>query len=649
MERGDFTAELTVSDVSQLMAEIEQALVSYASYPRTSLQRLQSCLLHFAKENQQAFPDAALFHSQLNLLQKTLDQLLDLDCPFQQGAQVILLSCFDALFQNAMALQLGGEYQQVQARSLSAKNLCWQALSNFHSLLSEPFPYAEYCAELPHEQDLNVEDLLKRLAEFGRVSLQVSGTVNGCLVGQFSVETSLSLNWLNERFSECNWVERHTEQAASQSEKAAPQKVEWPEVIEANTANQSTFPHHPALSLLALLSVFQSTNLSRHWRDVFLTYYAQYIQQQNYVAFAEVIADKAQHDPAFSSYLVPRVDLSAWATDQALCFYPLRWQGYFYAVSSEYPKIHGATPQQGSDAQSIVCLGRDVLPSIIYQLDCLSNRQHFHSAEAKPLRLSVSQISWSNGKAYGEIEGQQIPLLNSPMVYSTCHAACCLLPHEGNLNVLLVNQCGQSFAIPYDELKCVEALALQVSTGDSRVKNVWLDKKGRLLMEPNLTNVSVLSSSVQKIRMETVPRPTKKGYYFGVSDGVNLVVAADLVVDVNSYKPPQTFYFDDEFELRSRHFVSNLENCVEYVGLDSETSGFRKTNSTGRFSVILEADGFSAVLSFASFDWYESYQSIESLELGSGSELSNDLEHDDLVVLDKKKYLSFITDYLRSV
>lgn len=658
MGRGNSVAELNISDVSLLMAEIEAAVVSYTMQPRSSLERSRSLLGRLEEECQFAFSSTSLFHSQLILIQNTIDQLLGLDCPFHTDWQTLFLPCLDAIFQNVMAVQLGPEYQQLHVRSLLPHNSYWQSLIDFQARLSDPADRFQYVAELTGEKSFDIEGLLQRLVEFGSVSFEVSGTVNGCFVGRFSFETSVPLSWLDRFFSELEWVENKAEQTDKQTAISDFQVSEnLTKTVSTNDlVGQTALLEHLALSFPALLSVFQSNNLSRHWRDSFLTQYTQHVQQQIYTTFADVVGNMAQVDPAFSQFPVPRVNLSSWSVEQESMLFPTRWQGSFYALAHNVSASDTSAVVE-SDAVTAtktitqsVYLGRDILPSVLYQIDYLSQQLHFHCSEARPYCIEADQISFTNQQAFCCLEDERrVPLVTSLEVYSIDQAACKLFPNHGKIDVLVVTQLGQPFAIPYDMLRCVEAVALDCHCVGPQVRNIWLDKKGEMLLEPSLANASIMPPLERGLRAEMVPRLGKKGYYFGLCNGLPLAIEADLVEDITPYKLPQCFNLYTEFGLQSRYFMPSLESCVEYVELNKGASGFSETSSTGCFSVILEADGKSVVLPFVSVDWYESYQSIESLELGSGSELSNDLEHEDLVVLDKKKYLSFITDYFASV
>ncbi|KZN12930.1 hypothetical protein [Marinomonas sp. TW1] len=615
-------------DISFPMADIERAVVRYAITPRSSLLSLRSSLDCFALKV--ADLDLPLFHQRITSLQRLVTQLITSGSPYRSDCQLVMLTASDALFQLAIAAPLGRDYLQAQSHALSEHQPCWQQLNNLLSQIELVTEKYRFEGRIASSSQVSIEPLLRALAEFGQVSFQVEEIDEEGLSGVFYLDSTQAMARLNEQFPQLSW--RQCESAPD-------------ELSDDLSPSLNSAPSHVNEQMLSLmrsgfLSWFQLKKLSYSERDQLLNYYEEMMKEAFYRPFANCFAldDVASGERGEADRLVPGVALEKIALSVGEHAYPLRFGGCYYAVVNS----SDGRPQEPYFS---ACLGEDILLSTLYQINYLSHTYVFDQNESFFHKVTWEELIWRDGTAYVELtSGHEAQLLLSLDVFTGSDAACLLFDQEGQQDVLVVAVAGNHVAIPFCSVRRLEAFPLLVKHRVQGIKNIWQDKSGQLLLEPWLSEID--QEKLQKIRTEAVSSIVKKGYYLGRSQKACLIVSAELVVDVVANKMPASFFFVDESGREERSFLANRNQCIELIAMNTLESGFRETNSRLGFSVILEADCVSVALQFASFDWYEE---SPSLELGSGRELSNNLEHEGFVVLDRKNYLSFVTDHLSSV
>ncbi|WP_394182253.1 hypothetical protein [Marinomonas posidonica] len=618
-------------DISFPMADIERAVVRYAITPRSSLLSLRSALDCFALNVVDL--DLPLFHQRFVSLQRLVTQLITSGSPYRSDCQLVMLTASDALFQLAIAAPLGRDYLQAQSHALSEHQPCWQQLNNLLSQIE--LVTEKYCFEgrITPSSHVSIESLLRALAEFGQVSFQVEEIEEEGVSGVFYLESTLAMARLNEQFPQLGWRQRES----------AP--VVLSDGLSPTLNNASSHIHGQVMKLMrsGFLPWFQLKKLSYSERDQLLNYYDVMMKEAFYRPFASclVLSEEGIGEEKEDGRLVPfdgaeQVTLSV--GEQA---YPLRLGGHYYAAVTNLNKRDWQKPYLS------LSLGEDVLLSTLYQINYLSHTYVFDQKESFLHKVAWETLLWRGDVAYVELaSGQQVRLLLSLDAFSGPDAVCLLFDQQGLQDILIVAVAGFHVAIPFCSVRRVEAFPMLIKHEVKGVKNIWQDKSGQLLLEPWLSEVELNSKKLQKIRTEAVSSTVKKGYYLGRSQKACLIVSAELVADIIANQMPASFFFVNDLEREERSFLASRNQCIELIAMDTLESGFRETNSQLGFSVILEDEGVSVALQFVSFDWCEE---PPSLELGSGRELSNNLEHEGFVVLDRKNYLSFVTDHLSSV
>ncbi|AEF53864.1 hypothetical protein [Marinomonas posidonica] len=619
-------------DASFPMVDIESAVVSYAITPRSSLLSLQLALEAFALNVTDI--NLPVFHQRLTSLQCLVAQLITSGSPYRFDCQQVMLTASDALFQLTMAMPLGRDYLQAQSRVLSEHNPCWQQLNNLLSQVELVAEKYRFEGRITSSSQTAIEPLLRALSEFGQVAFQVERMEAEGLIGVFYLESIQTIEGLNERFPQLIW---------RRLESYHVEKPEAPSSALVNDSLSRIDGQAKQLMMSGFLSWFQPKKLSYAERDRLLNRYEISMKEAFYQPFANCFdVDGGHYDDIKEAHRFVPFESGEKATlsdgGQA---YPLRLLGRYYAVVSDSSDEQSQAPYISS------CMGDDVLPSSLYQIDYLSHFYVFDQQESFLHKVDWHELVWRDGVAYVEFAvNQEARLVLSLKVFSKPpEEACLVFDQVEKQDVLIVTVAGRHVAIPFCSVRRLEAFPLLVNHEIQGVKNIWQDKFGQLLLEPWLNAFEINQKKLQKIRTEAVSGTVKKGYYLGRSQKACLIVSAELVADVIANQTPTSFFFVDDLGREERSFLSNQNQCIELITMNALESGFRETNSRLDFSVILEADGLSVALQFASFDWYEE---PPSLELRSGRELSNDLEHEDLVVLDKKNYLSFVADHLSS-
>lgn len=608
-----------IIDLSLPISEIEKALYNYAHSPVQGLETLHLALLSFQK-NTQVSISYTDYHQRLSSFISAIAHLLVSGSPYVARYHKAFLSSADALVQVAIACQLGGGRSEQLYYLLSIERSCWQEI---HSVLNEETAlpsYMNYLARLGASQSaaITVDAYLADLARAGRVSFDLETVKDGSVKGLFRLVSAQSLDWLQLKYPQLQW------QIASVNEDMSLR----------------------ALCELSFLPIFQHSSMQRDARYRLLGAYEKTFERLFYQPFNRLFAsDECILESP--DRLVPMSNDSALIKlgDNAKCF-PLRHGGTFY-IGSCLPE------QRHSEVTYLSRLGRDFLACFLYELDTSFGRFVFDREEClgtyavteRDLRTHGALLLFS---VTADIEAE---VVLTACLLSSVDAAFCLLPQSID-QVLVVRQRGQYFAVPYTAKRDVEGVCSIMSTPRAWVKNVWLSRESRPLIEPWLFRSDSLPAAVSGFVKDKSLGFYKNGYYFGSVCGRMFWVEAELVLAILPYQPPFSAVYIDDDTFCSKSFIIHDGHCFDKV-LSKDFTGDGGESSGGKagFSMILDGMGESIVLPFSFCDWGASLPNAHYVrEFASFPELfcySDEKRHlmslqEDAVIIDKKNFLSFV-------
>ncbi|GGN16911.1 MULTISPECIES: hypothetical protein [Marinomonas] len=608
-----------IIDLSLPISEIEKALYDYAHSPLRGLKALHLALLSFQKNTQASLSDS-LYHQRLVSLIAATEQLLVSGSPYVARYHKALLSSADALAQVAIAGQFGEGRAEPLYHLLLVERSCWQdvlSIINEETVLPSQVSYLARF-NVRQAESVGVDAYLEALAGAGRVSFDLDAVQEGALKGLFRLTTAQSLDWLQRKYPQLQW------QIASVNEDMSLR----------------------ALCELSFLPIFQHSSMQRDARYRLLGAYEKTFERLFYQPFNRLFAsDECILESP--DRLVPMSNDNALIKldDNAKCF-PLRHGGAFY-IGSCLPE------QRHSEMTYLSRLGRDFLACFLYELDTSFGRFVFDREEC----LGTYTVTECDLRTHGALLLFSVAAdVEAEVVLTACllrsiETAFCLLPQYID-QVLVVRQGGQYFALPYFAICEVEGVCSVMSTPRAWVKNVWLSRENRPLIEPWLCRSDSLPAAISGSGKDNSLGFAKNGYYFGKVYGRMFWVEAELVLAILPYQKPFSAVHIDEDTFRSKSFIIHDGHCFDKVlSKDFVSDGFGPSGGKASFSMILDRMGESIVLPFWCCDWCESLPEARYVrEFALPLEqfcYSAEKRHwmslqEDAVIIDKKNFLSFV-------
>ncbi len=609
--------------LSLCVSEVEFALHEYTYAPQLGLDRLQITLLSF-QENAQLESLPKAFHLRLILLLDTVNRLLILGAPYLPHYHVAFLSATDALFQVAIGSQFGRDRIKQLSPLLSIDRPCWAALS----LVEEKFTsiYSKYEARLQSIDDkadsITVDSYLKSLSAVGRVSFCLDSIKLSYLEGRFSLISVQSLSWLKARFPALDW------------------RVE----VEGDESLRR-------LCEFSFLPLFQHDSMGANFRHSLLELLENKSTRNFYIRF-EALFGSDSVILREGDRLVPKldgarlIDIKGKYKNEVCvspsCF-PLRHGGFFYA---------GLMSQQEKRSKIIYVerLGQDFLSSFLYEIKTTNSYFVFDQQECLGCySVFASEIVTVNDEFWFKsnrcVDAKVPPSMIEPFLDEG------VFPADEVLELLVVEQAGEYFALPYLSIRELEGVCSVMPSPRLWVKNIWLDRLNEPLMEPWLISCSRLPEVYLPAETARLIRMPKSGYYSGKVGEVIFWIEASLVLEVAPYKTPISVVGNNCVE----PFIIHEGRSFDRLSSEENISPL-KCNASEQyaFSAILEWGGESLVLSFGSCEWHASLpENTDSTLMPSEVvDLGGEIRHlpalQTRIVIDKTNFLSFVDDFQSS-
>ena len=606
--------------LSLCVSEVELALHEYTYAPQLGLDRLQITLLSFQKNAQlESLPKA--FHLKLILLLDTVNRLLISGAPYLSHYHVAFLSATDALFQVAIGSQFGKDRIKQLSPLLSIDRPCWAALS----LVEDKFTpiYSKYEARFQSinakADSITVDSYLKSLSAVGRVSFCLDSIKFSCLEGRFSLVSVQSLSWLKARFPALSW------------------RVEFEGDDESLRR----------LCELSFLPIFQHDSMGGNSRHDLLELLENKSSRLFYIRFGALFGSDSVILRECDR-LVPRldgarfIDIKSKYKDEVCmspsCF-PIRHGGFFYA---------GLMSQQEKRSKIIYVerLGQDFLSSFLYEIQTTNSYFVFDQKECLGCySVFASKIVTVNDEFWFKsnecVDAKVPPGLIEPFLDEG------VFPADETLELLVVEQAGEYFALPYLSIRELEGVCSVMPSPRPWVKNIWLNRLNEPLMEPWLISCSRLPEICLPAETAQLIRTPKSGYYSGKVGGAIFWIEASLVLEIAPYKTP-IFVVGNNCV---KPFVLHEGRSFDRVYSEGNVSTLKRNASEQyAFSAILEWSGESLVLFFDSCEWHASLpENTDSILMPSevvdlGSEIRHLPSLQTRIVINKTNFLSFVDD-----
>ena len=603
-----------VTNLSLPIAQIESALHEYAYSPADGMAQFHQSLSS-VKDVLKSHHFSPLCNLRLLDLLSAVDGVMSLGSPYHREYQLAFLSAADAIIQVTLACQIDAERATQLETLLSAERPCWQVvLSCFKQSFDEP-AYTSFEASLSGNSNspISIDTYLEALSRVGRVSFQVDSLQDSVVMGRFSLVSVQSLIWLQGKFPDLHW-------------KALPK------------SNKETLRE---LCELSFLPLFQNISMSRDLRYRMLDRFNDLFKEQFYKRFSDYFRSDA---PLLNSanYLVPLVEhVAPIEVDRGCNYLPVRHGGTVYLASLE-----------GEQLSYLSCLGRDGLAYTLYEIESSFGRLVFDRRECLGSFLVTKEsLQKVSGRWLFSMDNRlEAEVVLDVFLFSKVDAFC-LLPSVIE-HVLVVQQGGRYFAIPYFCIREIEAVASRMLSPRAWGKNVWLSAQNELLLEPWLLNSECLPkvSHWQKCKREALP--TKNGYYSGVVCGRMFWIEASLVVALLPYQLPKTIISrvgsDIEFSALVVHDGCCYDRVMSELPFDL---GGDFSSGDFAFTVVLELTGRTIVLPLATCDWNIAVPEAEYIQdfiaLDSASNSQNEKttafysDHSEILIT-KKNFASFV-------
>lgn len=603
-----------VTNLSLPIAQMESALHEYAYSPAKGMAQLHQSLVS-VKYISESFLSSPLCHQRILDLLSAVDMLLAQGAPYYKKYHLAFLSATDAITQVIIARQIDAERATQLEALLSAERFCWQVVLSFAEQSSDGPSYTYFEARLGENTNstISIDAYLERLSTMGRVSFQVDSIKNSVIAGCFSLESVQSLIWLQEKLPELHW------KVLSKSNKEPLRE----------------------LCELVFLPLFQHTSMPRDLRYRLLDRFNYHFKGLFYKQFSEYFSVDA---PLLNSAnrLVPLAEhLAPIEVDEGCHYLSVRHGGSIYTASLK-----------DTEFSYLSCLGRDCLSYILYQVEtncgvfvfdreeCLGT---FLVDEGDIFRAEERWFLAMDNSLEAEVL-LEMPLFPKGDVF-------CLFPSAID-KVLVVQQGGRYFAVPYFCIREIEAVASKMPSPRLWVKNIWLSPFSELLIEPWLLNAERLPRISNRRESKREALPTKNGYYSGSVCGRMFWIEASLVLALLPYQTPRTIISRVEEGLESAALLVHDGCCYDRV-ISELPSNYRLNFSTDdfAFTAILDWMGESIVLSLSSCDWSAVLPEAEYIQdfvafdnvRNSHNEIST-VSYTDCseVLINKKNFMSFV-------
>ncbi|MBJ7536802.1 hypothetical protein [Marinomonas transparens] len=610
--------------LSRHVSALEVALHEYALSPREGLSHLQVSLAAFQTITQSVI-NHSVFHEQLTVCLNAVDALLVSGAIYSKEHQLILLEVTDALLQFAIGFQFDEERASQLVALLSMDRSCWRALNSITQNLSTP-NYLTYEGSWVgggsyHE---GVEFYLKQLSVLGDVAFHLDSIQMSKLAGRFSLTSAQSLAWLRRRFPMFRWE------------------------LVADTNDESL----RELFELIYLLFFQSNEMGKPSRHRLLDSMEHQVKSLFYRAFVALLPADSSDEIADHKRLVPFLpDSLLPAFERSLTAFPIRDGGRFYVALQDRKQKTLA----GFDY--LTCLGRDILPCFLYVIQTDFGPFAFDQAECfGSYSVSADDFQPLEQEWFFSPEPDISAKLMLELPLSSLNNG--LIPIvpllEGVKDVLVVQQGGKYFALPYLALTEVEAFCSLARTKNEGVKNTWLSLSNGSILEPWL---EFCLPSAQYFVSPVKNKSTtfsKNGYYLAEVDGVSFVIEASLIAELLPYQCSCHYLYTGRGGIHYHQFITyEGQSFFQILPLASDGNGSQnyKTVEKSKFSAVLEWMGESVILHLTSCDWSDSLPQAECLkEFDVAKEIAS---HEGgmgyftswrgkSVLLNNENYLSFV-------
>jgi hypothetical protein len=612
-------------DFSSFISDTEVALHEYAYSPQIGLEKYQSTLSSFRKiTHLNACHD--VFQSRLTLLIDAVDRLLLSGSPYFTHYHTAFLSATDALFQVAIGSQFGVERSLQLSPLLSIERPCWSILLSRSVGVTTAPTYVDYHAYLNIEASaLDVGEYLASLGMLGRVSFHLDSSSASLLSGYFVLSSVQPITWLETRFSSLQW-------------RIAEKKDNTSESLR-------------GLLELSFAAFFQHNSMSRDCRYRLLGMFERQFTASFYKEFGSLFSPDVENVKQTSRFVPVVKDEGGFQMknnrsgerDRFLSHFPIRHGGRFYsAVMNSHENSANVFYRR--------YLGRDCLSSFLYEIETNNGRFVFDRAECFGFySIGMEDVSRGESKAYFIFEGHlQAQIVFVGSAYHSIEELFSLSP-ESFVNVLIVEQAGEYFALPYVAIREIECVCALMSSSRFLVKNIWLDKDNEPYLEPWLISSHRLSYGYSERENKTCNHISKSGYYSGKVYGKLFCIEAELLSALVPYQAP--FSFSNLDGERSEPFILYDGECFDKVVAMDFNDSLLSSEERHVFSVILEWAEEAIVLPFDSCEWRASLSEvsyIKEFDVVPGLTSTSGREHfisslqDDVIVIDKANFLSFV-------
>jgi hypothetical protein len=609
-------------DLSLSVSQVEIALRDYAYSPQFGLEKLRLALLSMPKNTDLNTSNSA-YHDRFSSFLDAVDGLLASGSPYSEYYHTAFFSAADALFQVAIGSQFGSDRTLQLDHLLSLERSCWVAILSLSGEKIRSPVYVDYEARLvgisASTDPISVDVYLEGLSSSGRVSFQLDAIKGAFLEGRFLLASVQSLSWLQARFP----------------------LLQWRQVFDDNEEESLK-----ELCKLNFLPLFQNMSLQRDYRYRLLGLFEGRLKTLLYQMFGSLFSADVSNVEQRDRFVPESQNVISLERDADVAYLPMRHGGLVY-VGSE------SIREGGQKLSYLACLGHDFLSYFLYEIDTSFGWFVFDQAECLGVYVvSEKDLFVFGGDIWLGVEGavKAQVVLDMPFLSSN-DTAYCTLPRYIE-QVLVVKQGGLYFAVPYSTLNEIEGVCSQMQVPHSWVKNIWLNPHNIPLLEPCLVNVDGPSLEYGWQEENKPTHPSKNGYYFGRVCGRMFCVKAELVSALLPYQSPFSLTFFDGDEQGLASFIIHDGYCFDKVVSKMFLDGLlRMSHEVPVFSVILECLGESVVLPFTTCDWQTSLPSGECVRefslppklIGGDDEVSlYSSMQDDIIVIDKKNYLSFV-------
>ncbi|MGO2353156.1 MAG: hypothetical protein ACTH58_00300 [Marinomonas foliarum] len=602
------------TNLSLPIAQIESALHEYAYSPAQGITKLRQTLIS-VKNISKSLLSSPLYNQRLLDLLSAADGLLAQDAPYKKEYHLAFLSATDAIVQVIIGRQVDEERGTQLEVLLSAERACWQVVLSFVEQSFDGPSYTNFEARLGESTNstISIDAYLETLSRMGSVSFKLDSVKNSVLTGCFSLVSVQSLIWLQDKFPELRW-------------KALPKSHKKSE---------------KELYELSFLPLFQNVSMSRDLRYRLLDRFNDLFKEKFYKRFSDYFSSDV---PLLSSAdrLVPLAEhLVPIDVDEGHHYLSIRHGGSVYIASFN-----------GAEFFYLSCLGRDCLAYILYEVETSCGVFVFDREDCVgKFLVNEGDIRRAGERWFFSIDNNHEAEVLLEMPLLSKDDAFCLFPSSID-KVLVVQQGGHYFAIPYFFIRTVEAVSCQMPSPRLWSKNVWLNSLNELLIEPWLLNTERLPeiSNWQESKIEDLP--TKNGYYSGSVCGRMFWIEASLVSALLPYQTPRTIMSRVEEGYESAALLVHDGCCYDRV-VNEMPLDYRLSFSTDDsvFTVILEWMGASIALPLSSCNWsaalpeteyIQDFIALDNMQNGQGEKSTFSYTDCSEILINKKNFVFFV-------